>query len=410
MVNKPLLITVVLLCFPSLTLFAQLEIDEENGIIVVSGTWDEIGQQIGSYKPFAQTFENGKRFWGERMEQFHKSIEKLIPPDITAQMKGMAKGISANGQMSYDDAYKAVVGWNLFIDMFNIPKGCSAFAVQTKDDKQYLLHNTDGMKEMSGGTLMIFKPKDGYSFMSYYGVQFVGVPLGANEKGLAIVYNVTKQKAPQMGLPVLMMNRLILAQCATYDEAITKIKDFMAAGNKLGPAAANMVLIDFNQHKMARIEMASDRIEIAEAIEDKAKGIKWVGATNHYDRMQDYNHLMPDVSVTRLNRLNYFFKTTADFTFDKLLGFLTDHADQPTGNSYTLCVHTGKGNPNIMTVSSQIFDGDYNFYWAVGNPCESFNKGGLKVINWLKLAKGEKEKPHIYTVAKEKQTAPDTSK
>ena len=181
-------------------------------------------------------------------------------------MQGIARGEAKALGISSEEAWKDVLIWNFFVTSTYMKerKGCTGFAVESKDGS-FLAHNTDvDYLYALGGSIIIFKPNPGmgYSFVSFYQPGYTGVALGENSAGLATVFNAAYPSKRDYGLPPEMFVRKIMQECGSLEDAIKAFQSFLKNGGRFAHNGAFFTFMDFKTHRMARVEIAPDRVEV----------------------------------------------------------------------------------------------------------------------------------------------------
>jgi len=358
-------------------------------IAVVSGTWEEMGYQLGSRIDFAKGMRRTasfmrRSFSPEKSKLYFDKVESLIPQSILEQMRGLARGLSDALDISYDEAWKDVLLWNFFVPSTYM-ESCTAFAVNSPEGA-FIVHNTDLEYIYTlDGAVIIFKPDSGlgYPFVSFFSPGFVGVGLGENLVGLAVVYNAAFPSERDYGLPPLMMVRKIMEECGSLEEAIQALHSFLKGGGRFAHNGANLIFIDFKTGEMALIELAPDRVEVDRGLKRGNK--RFVLATNHYRLMpernqrEDYN----TSSYARIERAKMLLTIEDNFTVESILKILSDHDGKEHGTDHTICRHK---NLNVGTSSSHIFDDQFVLYYILGNPCRYWkNPSILQTVRWREI-------------------------
>lgn len=358
-------------------------------VIVVSGTWEEMGYQIGSRPDFAKNIHRlasflRKPFPVDKAHLYFDKTKQFIPESISEQMRGLAKGEAKALGIPYDTAWNDVLIFNFFMPSTYM-KSCTAFAISSKDGS-FLAHNTDQEYLYSlGGSVIIFKPNSGlgYPFVSFYHPGFAGVALGENAAGLAVLFNATYPGQRDYGLPPDMFVRRIMQECSTLEDAIEVFKSFIKNGGRFAHNGANLTFLDFKTNHMARIEIVSDHIEVYKGEHYKDK--EFVVTTNHYRLMPEQNKRdgFNTSSYARYERCDMLLKTEKEITFQTVLKILSDHDSQSYGTEHTICRHR---DLNMGTINFLAFDDTFTLYYIIGNPCRYYKDSSvLQVVHWKEL-------------------------
>ena len=370
-------------------IFIKIFSKNAHPVVIVSGTWEEMGYQVGSRIDFAQGIQRTasfmrKSFPPEKARLYFDRVESLIPQTVVDQMRGLARGVSVVLDISYDEAWKDILVWNFFIPS-TYSKSCTAFAV-TSPKGAFIAHNTDQeYLHTLDGAVIIFKPDPGlgYPFVSFFPPGFVGVGLGENLARLAVVYNAAFPSERDYGLPPLIMVRKVMEECGSIEEALKTLQSFLKEGGRFAHNGANLTFIDFKTGQMALIELAPDQVEVNRGMKSGNK--RFVLATNHYRLMpernqrEDYN----TSSYARLERAKILLTIEKNLTVESILKILSDHDGKEQGTNHTICRHK---NLNYGTISLHIFDDQFVLYYILGNPCRYWKDPSiLQIVRWREI-------------------------
>ncbi len=358
-------------------------------VVIVSGTWEEMGYQVGSREDLAKGIRRTasfihKAFPPDKASTYFDRAAPMIPQSIMDQMKGLARGLSDALSISYDDAWRDVIAWNFFMPSTYI-KSCTAFAV-TSPGGAFIAHNTDQEYIHSlDGAVIIFNPDQGlgHPFVSFFPPGFVGAGLAQNHTGLAVVFNAAFPSERDYGLPPLMMVRKVMEECGSLAETIQVFQSFIKEGGRFAHNGANLTFIDFKTGEMALIELAPDRVEVDH-------GKRWgnkrlVLTTNHYCMMPERNQREEynTSSYARLERAQMLLSIEEDFSVESILKIQSDHDGQEQGTNHTICRHK---NLNFGTISFHLFDDQFVLYYILGNPCRYWKDPTvLQTVPWKKM-------------------------
>jgi predicted choloylglycine hydrolase len=264
-------------------------------------------------------------------------------------------------------------------------ESCTAFAINSPGGL-FLTHNTDDYYLLTlEGAVTIFKPNQGlgYPFVSFGSAVFGGVTMGENLAGLAVVYNAAFPSNKCLGLPPPIMIRKVIQECGSIEEAIQVFQSFIDGGGCFGYMGGNVTLIDFKIGEMARLELASDRVEVDHGT--TWENNRFVVSTNHYRLMpernqrKDYN----TSSYARYERTLMLLKMGEDFSVEKIIKILSDHDGKKHGTNHTICRHK---NLNLGTSNSLFFDDQFVLYYILGNPCQYWeDPTTLQMVRWREM-------------------------
>lgn len=341
------------------------------------GNWYEIGRQVGSSYPdniieFASIFTIVLGAMGPpglTPQSYYTSIESLIPQSIKDHMQGMAAGLTEVRPMSYAVAWNMVLTANMAIELLNFPDppGCTAFAVSSEAGT-FLCHNTDANKMAKNLTVaMYWKPNNGdNSYITIDPPVWSDVSFGLNDKGLGITLNAGRPNTnAAVGMPPHFMVRYVMEHASTLAEAVDLFQDYLdTPGNSYGTSGSMLLLVDFKDSSMARIQVRSEVIDVSYGEEVKP-GVNYVYATNHF--LGDFNpdpEYYYESSWERLARLLEIFPTYETYDLQACLDIMTDHGDGEANNN-----SISRDGSSSGTVFSTIFTPE-NVYYTVQRPHE----------------------------------------
>jgi len=359
---------------------------EKVPVVVVSGTWEDMGFQIGSRNEFAAGIRRTawlarRLFPPERARSYFKRVESFIPRSSLDHMRGIAKGVAAVSDISYDDAWEDI----LLLNFAYMPAGCTAFAVCSQAGS-YIAHNTDEYYVLTfSQAVIVFNPdnESGYPFVSFGSPAFGGVMMGENTEGLAAVCNAAFPSDRVLGLPPQFLVRRSLEECSSIEDAVRLFTSFVEKGGRFGYIGYNITYIDFTAGKLARLEIAPDRVEVdyGQAWGEK----RFVAAANHYSLMPGRNQRAEHntSSYARYERVKLLLKREKSYNTETIVRILADHDEQRHGTNHTICRHT---NLNKGTCNCLFFDSTFTLYYMLGNPCRySENPQALQTIRWTDM-------------------------
>ncbi|MCX5899937.1 MAG: C45 family autoproteolytic acyltransferase/hydrolase, partial [Proteobacteria bacterium] len=362
-----------------------LAIPKMNSTVEFSGSWYEIGQQQAYYFPeqtlmVARLIRNLLGISGTEIKNFYETIKTLIPEDMNQQMQGVADGLSEYWHLSPDKAWEIVLTLEFGQDAFNYQQmaketaGCTAFAFHS-DSGTFLAHNEDQQTPLSIWGNAHFVPNDGSNSFLSLGVPSgaVSVGMGMNEKGLAMTVNVGRpNKNPTSGIPVMLMIREVIATCDTLAEAVNAFTGILDNDNgTFGFMGANLMIVDFKDGSMARLQICSHDMKVTYGQELKP-GVTYLAHTNHFD--EDFSPYTPEddktaasavSSFARYKRLMEIIPKFEVYNLDTCWKILSDHGDgEPNNNTISRY-----GGNSSMTVYSNVFTADTTYY-TVGVPSQ----------------------------------------
>ena len=359
------------------------------------GSWQEIGQQVAhtyadNIIDFANIFSSilevvGPPGWTPQM--YYDEIVDLIPQSIKDHMQGMAFGLTEVRPLTYETAWNMVITTNMAIELLNIPEpsGCTAFAV-TSDEGTFLCHNTDATK-MDGNTsvVMYWEPNNGdNSYITIDPPAWTDVSYGLNDKGIGITLNAGGPNVnAAIGMPINFMVRYVMEHASTLDEAVSYFENFIESGGTYGNAGAILLLVDFNNSSMAKIQVRSEVIKVTYG-EELKPGVTYLYGTNHF--LGDFNtdpDYYSESSWMRLERLLEILPQYQTYDLETCWDVLSDHGDGEANNN--TISRDGGGFGAIATVFSTVFTGE-KVYYTVKRPHEYLETyGEPEVIDFGQL-------------------------
>ena len=390
-------------------------------VVALEGSWREIGKQTAYY--FRDTIVRGAfmfSFLGvtqKEAEEYYGAIEGLIHEDIKEQLKGMKDGLSAVSVPVLPRSKELI--WNFAMDiMSNQNLGCTAFAFHSPEGT-FLAHNTDNVDVTLGmNTVIHYKPTNGdHSFLSFFAPGFVGVGMGINDQKLAISFNVGEPNHNQKkGLPVLFKAREVMAKCGSLRCAVEKFEQFLDAGEVYGKQGANLMIVDFNDSTMARLQICSDGITVTYGQAPDSGDITYSAFTNHFEGYcgqpapkgpgpfarlsRIFRGNRKDSSHQRYERLIQLL-TTPGISYDmQTCWWILTDARGTLPNDNTIC----RKGPLIATTASHVLTG-HSCYYSLGRPSKYLKKYGRLLFIDLDDGLSRAVKPAITGTAKGRNTS-----
>lgn len=358
------------------------KIPKSAAVETYSGSWYEIGRQVAHTSPDL-IIALGEIMWavGVTPEAAlyyynHPNVYPFISDGIKSHIQGMIEGLMEVRPISLAYATNMVMIGSFALDAMQLPStaeesGCTAFAVSSGDGT-FLCHNTDGRKEIRDYLqVMIFEPDNGdNSYMSLYSPGYVDVSLALNDKGIGITFNVGNPRVNmEIGLPALFMARKVMEKASTLDEAVSLFTNHIAAGNNFGLEGAILLVADFNNASVAKIQVCSGALDVKYG-EELKPGVTYVSTANHFteDFTQDSSYYY-ESSWERLARLDHLLDNATSYDIDTCWNILRDHANSDPNNNIS------RKGPSSQTVISNIFTAD-NVFYTLGVPHEYYDAYG----------------------------------
>ncbi|MBM4310197.1 MAG: hypothetical protein FJ119_04525 [Deltaproteobacteria bacterium] len=369
-------------------------IDRIAPVASFSGTWYEIGRQVGRAYPdniiqFGKLFQNilagfGPPGWAA--QGFYNETEALIPQSVKDHMAGMAQGLVEVRPISPAIAWDLVLTQNMAVDLLNMARnmspvpdppvaeilkllrGCTGFAVSSSAGT-FLAHNTDaqGTAGVNTSVIMYWRPSNGdYAYLTFDPPGWADVAFGLNEKGIGATVNAGSPNTDAVfGYYYTFMVRHAMEHAATLDEAVAVFEDVFDRGESFGPTGALIHFVDFNTGRMAKIQLRSEVIDVSYG-EERVPGVVSIGSANHF--VGDFN---PDPS--------YYYESSW-MRYDRLFDLLADPASAYDLEAcWAILSDTNEGLADDNTISKQgdfggssttfgtIFTKD-GLYYALGRP------------------------------------------
>ena len=343
------------------------------------GSYEEIGRQIGqTYPHLILWLSDVFTILGvtpESAQDYYNTIETIMPESIKAYMQGMAQGLTEVTPLTPESAWDIVVLNSFAIEEVNritgttgalTPFGCTAFAVSSAAGT-FLCHNTDGQKTTEHyNAVMFIEPNNGdNSYIHLFPPGFVDVGLGLNNKGIGITYNLGVPNVnATRGMPVLFMVRNVMEKASTLTEAINYFRSVFDNGNNYGTSGAIILMVDFKDSTMAKLQICSDDIRVTDG-EDLKPGVTYVATTNHFDADfsgdPDYYY---ESSFVRLERLMELLPQFETYDLNTCWTILADHGEGEADNNTI-----SRNGPFTATTVTNIFTADM-VYYTLGRPHE----------------------------------------
>ena len=345
------------------------------------GSYEEIGRQVAMMFPDVQIYADQVfstvlglyDITPGMVNNYYAEIEEIIPDSIKAHMQGLALGLMEVRPFSYATAWDMVVMNSLFINALGLSEievepddaaGCTAFAVSSEEGT-FLVHNTDNQKgNENRGSILYVQPDNGdNTYLHMFTPAFSDVALAQNDKGLAVSYNVGNPNVnPALGLPALFLLRYVMEKASTVDEVVDYFNGLIDSGNYYGPAGVILLVVDFKDGSMAKLQIRSEKIKVTYGQELKP-GVTYVATTNHYDDdFRDDPTYYYESSWMRLARLEELLQTFDTYDFDTCWAILSDHGDgEPNNNTIS------RDGGQTGTTNSHVFTPE-GMYYTNGRP------------------------------------------
>jgi len=388
-----LIFILIIFLFISIPAFAQgPPIWRQERFIELRGSWYNIGKQVSQYFPEdiyggAALFSQAMGIPADEAREYYNQVESMIPADIKEELTGMAEGLADYYSFTPDYAWGLILVWNFGFDIFTKHQlepvdqagACTAFCFNSEAG-MFLGHNTDNYPSAKYptaedyGVVYNFIPANGdQSFLHFFAPGFAGVVLAINESGIGVTFNVGRpNKDYTFGLPVTYMIRKAMAKSRTLDEAVGYFQDFQEQGGHYAHQGANILIADFKNKSMARLQITSGDMKITYGQELKP-GVTYVACTNHFD--DDFSPLSETdkqsasniSSMSRYQKLMELLQQQTTYDLNACWAILTDHSNGLDGlpDNNTICRKT----PFTATTITNIFTAD-KAYYTLGVPCD----------------------------------------
>jgi MYXO-CTERM domain-containing protein len=384
-------------------------IDQIAPIETFTGSWREIGRQVGRTFPdniidFGKTMD-----WvlndlglspghGWTPQTLYDTMIASIPRSVQDHMEGMAEGIAEVRPLTYEAAWDLVLTQNMAVDLINtgsniteIPEweaqGCTAFGV-TSPAGAFLAHNTDATTTDVGNTsaIMFWQPDNGdYAYLTMDPPGWADVAFGFNEKGIAVTMNAGgPNKDAVMGMYSNFLIRTAMEHADTLEEAVALFEDHIDSGKTFSATGSIIHFMDFNQQKMAKIQLGSKAIDVTYG-KPLGNDTTYIGSANHFvDGFNTDGDFYYESSFERYARLVELMEEEMD-SFD-LKSCWTVLSDTNGGESTTNTISrisTAAGSGS--TVFGTIFTED-GLYYALGAPHAYLNEyGSAQFVSFSEL-------------------------
>jgi predicted choloylglycine hydrolase len=206
----------------------HLVVHEGVPILHLHGTPEEMGIQEG--RLVGRLFRELRRtyladFLGEEYESYRNVAQPfttLMPPPHLEELQGFARGAR--------EPLAEVVLANTFLDLSRAAR-CSALVAHgeaAKDGALLFARNLDfpdlGVAHKAS-LVKVYHPAGGRAFLSIGWPGMIGVTSGMNDAGLCVATLISLSEAGvESGEPYTMMNRRILEQCSTPEQAVKLVQ------------------------------------------------------------------------------------------------------------------------------------------------------------------------------------------
>jgi isopenicillin-N N-acyltransferase-like protein len=203
------------------------------------------------------------------------------------------------------------------------------------------------------------EPKEGYTFLCNTTVGTLWRSIGVNEAGLAWAGSGLKLRAEACGkdgLPLDMLRGLPLQYCATVDEALPMVTDFVAQGQ-----GANLLMADASGKALI-----VERCPTRQAVREPEGGVLF--AANHAVSPSISELLVEDGEFLANSRARYEklerVTSTMPRTIEGMQALLRNHEEPGP-----ICQHGGAG---LYTVTAYVIAPKQRKLWLTqGPPCQN---------------------------------------
>ena len=230
-------------------------IDKVAPIETFSGSWREIGQQVGRTFP-DNIIDFGKNMdWvlntlglapghGWTPQTLYDTMIDTIPQSVQDHMQGMAEGVAEVRSITYEEAWDLVLTQNMAVDLINMGRNmeeipdweaqaCTAFGVVSAAGA-FLAHTTAAQTNDVGNTsaIMFWQPTNGdYAYLTMDPPGWADVAFGFNEKGIAVTMNAGSPNSDAtMGAYSNFLIRTAMEHADSLEEAVGLFEDHIADG------------------------------------------------------------------------------------------------------------------------------------------------------------------------------------
>jgi hypothetical protein len=180
---------------------------------------------------------------------------KDVPPDVLAELQGLADGLAGKWQAGAD--YLPLLVLNIGPDLLGISGNCSSIVVTPERGGETLLGRNLDMEFWNGWdryrTIFVVKPTKGFAHVSLGWPGLVGVCSGMNEQGVCLVYHIVSTKdTASTGTPIWFLNRkaLLEADDAAKAAKILTMEPRMGGGSivVLADKKGNAEVVELTAH------------------------------------------------------------------------------------------------------------------------------------------------------------------
>lgn len=170
-------------------------------------------------------------------------------PGLLEEMRGIAKGAG----LSYEDILCLNAGYDARGDLlYAWPQQCTAIGLPSTPDGPLVAKTDDvGLEERHFETCFHARPKAGIPYLYYAFAGSVWNQGGINGAGLAVAMTGLRPagKREREGIPSLIFLRMVLAACATVEEALA-----FTRANPLRGYSCSMTMADPNAEEIVLVE------------------------------------------------------------------------------------------------------------------------------------------------------------
>ncbi|MDP6357561.1 MAG: C45 family autoproteolytic acyltransferase/hydrolase [Planctomycetota bacterium] len=208
--------------------------------IETTGSWRQMGQQIGEefrdwFEPIREHFASWLVDDFEKHQPAIAGLRALLLehcPELNEETEGMAEAVGFESDF--------MLGLRFFNEIRQFSPGCSGFFITDSDAGPLLARTCDIEPDISQEIQLLRtnRPPDGPDTVLATYLGLTG-GVGLNEHGLAMVGSsaTPRTAAPPKGLPIAMVNHLMITRCSSLEE----VSSLLAAHPVKGKGAVELL-------------------------------------------------------------------------------------------------------------------------------------------------------------------------
>jgi MYXO-CTERM domain-containing protein len=215
---------------------------------------------------------------------------------------------------------------------------------------------------------MFWQPTNGdFAYITMDPPGWADVAFGLNEKGIAATMNAgSPNKNAVMGSYSNFLIRTAMEHARSLEDAVGLFEDHIASGKTFSATGSIIHFMDFNQNKMAKIQLASEEIDVTYG-KPLGSDATYIGSANHFvDGFKSDADFFYESSFERYARLVELMEQEMDtFDLDGCWMVLSDtNGGESTSNTIS---RTSTAAGSGSTVFGTIFT-EEGLHYALGTP------------------------------------------